>query len=200
MNKKNKSMKRIIKIQELCKCNHISKEHAELIVKEIQNSFNNIHALIFEVVLSFEGITGISLETSAIIRNYIFDNKLEKSIYLINMTPYVRQVFFHNSRTSKETDENNMNNPNQKELSKFGKWFLDLMNNQGGANALIIFGLFALALFLGPYFMQTFILMCSDMNTVSKVAVVFGFLCVATALFFLVKMLIFISKKTDLFK
>ena len=200
MNKKNKSMKRIIKIQELCKCNHISKEHAELIVKEIQNSFNNIHALIFEVVLSFEGITGISLETSAIIRNYIFDNKLEKSIYLINMTPYVRQVFFHNSRTSKETDENNMNNPNQKELSKFGKWFLDLMNNQGGANALIIFGLSALALFLGPYFMQTFILMCSDMNTVSKVAVVFGFLCVATALFFLVKMLIFISKKTDLFK
>mgnify|MGYP003292526798 FL=1 len=193
-------MKRIIKIQELCKCNHISKEHAELIVKEIQNSFNNIHALIFEVVLSFEGITGISLETSAIIRNYIFDNKLEKSIYLINMTPYVRQVFFHNSRTSKETDENNMNNPNQKELSKFGKWFLDLMNNQGGANALIIFGLSALALFLGPYFMQTFILMCSDMNTVSKVAVVFGFLCVATALFFLVKMLIFISKKTDLFK
>ena len=87
-----------------------------------------------------------------------------------------------------------------KEISKFGKLFLDIMNNQGGAKALIIFGLSALALFLGPYFMQTFNLMCSDMNTVSKVVVVFGFLCVAIALFFLVKMLIFISKKTDLFK
>ena len=129
-------MKHTIKIKELCQCNHISKEHAELIVKEIQNSFNNIHALIFEVVLSFKGITGISLEASAIIRNYIFDNKLEKSIYLINMTQYVRQVFFHNSKTSKETNE--MNNTNQKEISKFGKWFLDIMNNQGGANALII--------------------------------------------------------------
>lgn len=193
-------MNKGIEIKELCQTNNISKEHAELIVKEIQNAFNNIHALIFEVVLSFEEITSISLEASDIIRNYIFDNKLEKSVYLINMTPYVRQVFFHNSRTSKETSESNIDNTNQEELSKFGKWFLDVMNNKGGAKALIIFGLSALALFLGPYFMQTFILMCSDMNTVSKVVVVFGFLCVATALFFLVKMLIFISKKTDLFK
>lgn len=191
-------MKHKIEIKELCQSNNISKEHAELIVKEIQNSFNNIHALIFEVVLSFEGITNISLEASSIIRNYIFDNNLGKSIYLINMTPYVRQVFFYNSRTYKETNE--MNNTNQKELSKFGKWFLNFMNNKGGAKALIIFGLSALALFLGPYFIQTFNLMCSDMNTVSKVVVVFGFLCVAIALVFLVKMLIFISKKTDLFK
>jgi hypothetical protein len=88
----------------------------------------------------------------------------------------------------------------ERELSKFGKRFLDVMNNQGGAKALIIFGLSALALFLGPYFMQTFNLMCSDMNTVSKVVVAFGFICVAIALFFLVKMLIFIGKKTDLFK
>jgi hypothetical protein len=88
----------------------------------------------------------------------------------------------------------------ERELSKFGKKFLDVMNNQGGAKALIIFGLSALALFLGPYFMQSFNLMCSDMNTVSKVVVVFGFLCVAIALIFLIKMLIFISKKTDLFK
>ena len=96
--------------------------------------------------------------------------------------------------------ENEMNNTNQKEISKFGKWFLDVMNNQGGAKALIIFGLSALALFLVPYFIQTFNLMCSDMNIVSKVIVVFGFLCVAIALFCLIKMLIFISKKTDLFK
>lgn len=88
----------------------------------------------------------------------------------------------------------------QRELSKFGKWFLDVMNNQGGAKALIIFGLSALAIFLGPYFIQTFNLMCSDMNTVSKVVVVFGFLCVAIALFFLVKMIIKVNKQTDLFK
>lgn len=88
----------------------------------------------------------------------------------------------------------------QREISKFGKWFLNVMNNKGGAKALVIFGLTTLALFLGPYFVQTFNLMCSDMNTVSKVVVVFGFLCVAIALFFLVKMLIFIGTKTDLFK
>ena len=196
-------MKHRIEIKELCQSNNISsKEQAELIVKEIQSIFNinNIHALVFEIVLSFEGITSISLEASSIIHNYIYDNKLEKCIYVINMSQYVRQVFFRNSKTSKEISESNMDNANQKELSKFGKWFLNFMNNQGGTKTLIIFGLSALALFLGPYFMQTFILMCSDMNTVSKVVVVFGFLCVATALFFLVKMLIFISKKTDLFK
>ena len=42
--------------------------------------------------------------------------------------------------------------------------------------------------------------MTSDMNTASKIIVIFGFVCVAVALFFLVKMLFFISKKTDLFK
>ena len=69
-------MKHRIEIKELCQSNNISKEHAELIVKEIQDVFNinNIHALIFEVVLSFEGITSISLDASSIIRNYIFDN------------------------------------------------------------------------------------------------------------------------------
>ena len=94
-------MKHRIEINELCQSNHISKEHAELIIKEIQNALD----LYLEVILSFKGITGISLETSSIIRNYIFDNKLEKSIYIINMTRYVRQVFFHNSKTSKETNE-----------------------------------------------------------------------------------------------
>lgn len=194
-------MKHRIEIKELCQSNNISsKEHAELIIKEVQNSFNDDHAFIFEVILSFEGITSISLESSEIIRNYIFDNNLEKSIYLIEMTPYVRQVFFHNSKTSKETNENDMNNTNQKELSKFGKWFLNFMNNKGGAKALVIIGLTSLAIFLGPFFVQTFNLMCSDMNLASKAIVVFGFLCVAIALIFLVKMLIFVIKKTDLFK
>lgn len=193
-------MKHRIEIKELCQTNNISKEHAELIVKEIQNAFNNIHALIFEVVLSFEEITSISLEASDIIRNYIFDNKLEKSVYLINMTPYVRQVFFHNSRTSKETSESNIDNTNQEEISKFGKWFLDIMNNQGGAKALIIFGLTSLAIFLGTFFVQTFSLLCSDMNGPSKAIVIFGLACVITALVCLIKMIIFVNKRTDFFK
>lgn len=195
-------MQHRIKIKELCQSNHISKEHAELVVKEIQSIFNinNMHALVFEVILSFEGITGISREASAIIRNYIFDNKLEKSIYLIKMTSYVRQVFFHNSKTSKETNENDMNNTNQKELSKFGKWFLDVMNNKGGAQILVMTGLTLLAIFLGPFFVQTFNLMCSDMNFASKAIVVFGLVCVITALVFLIKMIIKVNKQSDFFK
>ena len=196
-------MKHRIEVKELCQSSNISsKEHAELIVKEIQDVFNinNIHALVFEIVLSFEGITSISLEASDIIRNYIFDNKLEKSVYLINMTPYVRQVFFHNSRTSKETNENEMNNPNQKELSKFNKWFLNFMNNKGGAKILVMTGLTSLAIFLGPFFVQTFNLLCSDMNFASKAIVIFGLACVITVLVFLVKMIILVNKQTDFFK
>ncbi len=193
-------MKHIIEIKELCQSNNISKEHAELIIQEIQNSFNNIHALIFEVVLSFEGITSISLEASSIIRNYIFGNKLEKSIYLINMTPYVRQVFFHNSKTSKETSESNMDNAHQEEISKFGKWFLNFMNNKGGAKILVMTGLTSLAIFLGPFFIQTFNLLCSDMNFASKAIVIFGLVCVITVLVFLVKMIILVNKQTDFFK
>lgn len=185
-------MKHIIKIQEICQCNHISREHAELIIQETQNALN----IYLEVILTFKGITGISLEASSIIRNYIFDNNLEKSIYLINMTPYVRQVFFHNSKTSKETNENDMNNTNQKELSKFGKWFIDVMNNQCCAIVLIIFGLSALALFLEPYHMQTF----KDMSGTSKAIVIFGLVCVITALVYLIKLIIKVNKQTDLFK
>lgn len=189
-------MKHIIKINELCQCNHISKEHAELIIQEIQNAFNNY----LEVILTFKGITSISLEASDIIRNYIFDNNLGKSTYLIKMTPYVRQVFFHNSRTSKETNENDMNNTNQKELSKFGKWFLNFMNNKGGAKMLVMMGLTSLAIFLGPFFVQTFNLLCSDMNGASKSIVIFGLACVIVALVCLIKMIIFVNKRTDFFK
>jgi hypothetical protein len=190
-------MKHRIEIKELCQSNNISsKEQAELIIKEIKNALE----LYLEVILSFKGVTSISFEASTIIRNYIYDNKLDECIYIINMTRDVRHRFFWGPDSKKELDEKEMNNTNQKKISKFGKWFLDVMNNQGGAKVLIIFGLSALAFFLGPYFIQTFNLMCSDMNTVSKVVVAFGFLCVAIALFFLVKMLIFISKKTDLFK
>lgn len=193
-------MKHIIKIKELCQSNVVSKEHAELIIQEIQNAFGDEHANILGLILSFEGITSISLEASDIIRNYIFDNNLGKSTYPIKMTPYVRQVFFHNSRTSKETNENDMNNTNQKELSKFGKWFLNFMNNKGGAKALVIIGLTSLAIFLGPFFVQTFNLLFSDMNGASKSIVIFGLVCVIIALVCLIKMIIFVNKRTDFFK
>lgn len=89
-------MKHRIEIKELCKSSNITKEHAELIVKEIQDVFNinNIHALVFEVILSFKDVTNISLEASSIIRNYIYDNKLENSIYIINMNRYVKHIMF----------------------------------------------------------------------------------------------------------
>ena len=195
-------MKHRIEIKELCQSNNISKEHAELIVKEIQDVFNinNIHALVFEVILSFEGITDISLDASSIICNYIFDNKLEKSVYLINMTQYVRQVFFHNSKTSKETDEKEMNNTNQKELSKFDKWFINFMNNKGGAKILVMTGLASLAIFLGPFFIQSFNLLCSGMNATSKAIVIFCLACVIIALVRLIKVIILVNKQTAFFK
>ena len=190
-------MKHRIEIKELCQSSNISsKEQAELIINEIQNTLE----LYLEVILSFKGVTNISLEAAAIIRNYIFDNKLEKSIYLINMSRYVRQIFFWGSNSKKETVEKEMNNTNQKEISKFGKKFLNFMNNRGGAQSFVIFGLSALALFLGPYFIQTFNLMCSDMNGASKAIVIFGLACVITALVCLVKMIILVNKKTDFFK
>lgn len=199
MNKKNKTMQHRIEIKELCQSNNITKEHAELIVKEIQDVFNinNIHALVFEVILSFEGITNISLEASSIIRNYIYDNKLEENIYIINMNRYVRHIMFWGPDTKKETD---MKNTNQKELSKFGKWFLNFMNNKGGAKILVMTGLTSLAIFLGPFFVQTFNLLCSDMNFTSKAIVIFGLACVITALVCLIKMIIFVNKRTDFFK
>ena len=93
-----------------------------------------------------------------------------------------------------------MNNTNQKEISKFGKKFLDFMNNRGGAQGFVIFGLTALAILIGPYVIQTFNLMTSDMNTASKIIVVFGFVCVVVALICLIKMLIFVGKNTNFFK
>jgi hypothetical protein len=88
----------------------------------------------------------------------------------------------------------------QRELSKFGKKFLNFMNNKGGAKILVMAGLTSLAIFLGPYFVQTFNLLFSDMNGASKAIVIFGLTCVIVAIVCLVKMLIFVSKKTDLFK
>ena len=74
------------------------------------------------------------------------------------------------------------------------------MNNRGGAKALVIIGLTSLAIFLGPFFVQTFNLMCSDMNFASKAIVVFGLVCVIIALVCLIKMIIFVNKRTDFFK
>jgi cell shape-determining protein MreD len=88
----------------------------------------------------------------------------------------------------------------QRELSKFGKWFLNFMNNKGGVQGCVSIGLASLAFFIGPYLIQTFNLITSDMNMASKAIVIFGFVCVAVAFVFLIKMLIFVSKNTNLFK
>ena len=88
----------------------------------------------------------------------------------------------------------------QRELSKFGKWFLNFMNNKGGAKILVIAGLTSLAIFLGPFFGQTFNLLCSDMNFASKAIIVFGLACVITALICLIKLIIKVNKQTNFFK
>ena len=88
----------------------------------------------------------------------------------------------------------------QRELSKFGKSFLNFMNNKGGAKNLVIIGLILLPIFLGPYFVQTFNLLCSGMNGASVAIVIFGLTCVIIALVCLIKMLIFVGKNTNLFK
>ena len=88
----------------------------------------------------------------------------------------------------------------QRELSKFNKWFLNFMNNKGGAKILVTASLTSLAIFLGPFFVQVFNLLCSDMNGASKVIVVFGLVCVITVLVCLVKMIILVNKQTNFFK
>ena len=115
---------------------------------------------------------------------------------------YIRQVLHYGPYIYKKADEKEMNNTNQKEISKFGKKFLDFMNNRGGAQGFVIFGLTALAILIGPYVIQTFNLMTSssDMNTASKIIVIFGFVCVVVALICLIKMLIFVGKNTNFFK
>lgn len=88
----------------------------------------------------------------------------------------------------------------QHELSKFNKWFLNFMNNKGGAKILVMVGLTSLAIFLGPFFVQVFNLLFSDMNGASKAIVIFGLACVITALVCLIKMIILVNKRTDFFK
>ena len=88
----------------------------------------------------------------------------------------------------------------QQEISKFGKWFLDAMNNKGGAKILVMIGLILLPIFLGPFFVQAFNLLCSDANGTSKAIVIFGLVCVIMVLVCLVKMIILVNKQTNFFK
>ena len=91
----------------------------------------------------------------------------------------------------------------QQELSKFEKFekcFLNFINNKGGAKIFVMVGLTALAICLGPFFVQAFNLLCSDMNGASKAIVIFGLTCVITALVCLIKMIILVNKQTDFFK
>ena len=74
------------------------------------------------------------------------------------------------------------------------------MNNKGGVQTVVIFGLTTLALVLGPFFVQSFNLLCSDMNGASKAIVIFCLACVITAIVCLVKMIILVNKQTACFK
>ena len=93
-----------------------------------------------------------------------------------------------------------MDNTNQEGISKFGKWFLNFMNNKGGAKILVMAGLASLAIFLGPFFIQSFNLLCSGMNATSKAIVIFCLACAIIALVCLIKVIILVNKQTDFFK
>ena len=82
-----------------------------------------------------------------------------------------------------------MNNTNQKELSKFGQYFLNFMNNKGGAQIFILTGLIALVLLIGPFFIQMHDILVSDANFASKALVVFGGICVVFSISALIAVL-----------
>lgn len=57
-------------------------------------------------------------------------------------------------------------------------FFMKFMNKYGGAQIFILTGLIALALFIGPFFIQMYDILVSDANFASKALVVFGGICV----------------------
>ena len=57
-------------------------------------------------------------------------------------------------------------------------FFMKFMNKYGVAQIFILTGLIALALFLGPFFIQMYDILVSDASFASKALVVFGGICV----------------------
>lgn len=87
-----------------------------------------------------------------------------------------------------------------KELTKFQKWFLDVMNKQGGAKGCVIFGLTALAISFPIYVIHSVLLIKKCSEPIEIIFISFGMVCVLIVLVFLIKMLIFVSKHTNFFK
>jgi protein-S-isoprenylcysteine O-methyltransferase Ste14 len=73
-----------------------------------------------------------------------------------------------------------------RELNKFEKWFLNLMNNKGGAQILVVTGLGFLALFVPVFFIQAVNILIDIPDWPSRLLVIFGMTCVIIALVFLV--------------
>lgn len=86
----------------------------------------------------------------------------------------------------------------QRELSKSGNWFLNFMNNKGGAQFFVIFGIMALILLVGPFFVQSYNILSSDLNITSIAIVIFGVICVLISLIALIILLTKVGK--DFFK
>ena len=72
-----------------------------------------------------------------------------------------------------------------RELNKFEKKFLNLMNNKGGAQILVMTGLGFLALFVPVFFVQGINVLIDMPDWPSRVLVIFGMACVIVALVFL---------------
>jgi multisubunit Na+/H+ antiporter MnhB subunit len=82
---------------------------------------------------------------------------------------------------------------NRKE-TRFQKWFLNIMNNKGGAQICVLTGILSICLFLVPFFIQSYNIITSDENIASKCLVMFGVLCVVISLVFLVFFLVKVGK------
>ena len=70
-------------------------------------------------------------------------------------------------------------------------FFMKFMNKYGGVQIFILTSLIALALFIGPFFIQMYDILVSDANFASKALVAFGGICVVfsiSALIIVLKM------------
>lgn len=81
-----------------------------------------------------------------------------------------------------------------RKLNKFQTWFLKFMNEKGGAQAFVLIGLVALAILIGPFFIQAYNILTSDMNAASIAIVIFGVLCVIVSITGLILFLCKIGK------
>lgn len=81
---------------------------------------------------------------------------------------------------------------------KTDNWFIKFMNHKGGAQFFVIFGIIALMLLVGPFFVQSYNILSSYLNIASIAIVIFGVVCVLISLIALILLLTKVGK--DFFK